>query len=81
MFIRIKVAVLIFLYCGLIVLAVCLEYRASAGTYVCPPPPRVCIPDVKPPDCIEQTRPDCNKEIQVPTYPTPKRSYSLDTAK
>ncbi len=42
---------LIFFLCGLTIVSVRLEYRASAETYVCPPPSRVCVPDVKPPDC------------------------------
>ena len=45
---------LIFLCCGLTVLSVVLEYRASAKTYQCSPR-GLCVP-VKPPDCV---RPDC----------------------
>ena len=44
---------LIFLCCGLTVLSVVLEYRGSAATSVCPSPslPRVCVPEVKVPNC------------------------------
>ena len=41
---------LIFLFCGLTVLSVALEYRASAGTSTCPSPRGLCVP-VEPPDC------------------------------
>ena len=41
---------LILLLCGLTAFSVFLEYRASAETYACQPP-RVCVPDVKIPNC------------------------------
>ena len=41
---------LILLLCGLTTVSVVLEYRASAETYACQPP-RVCVPDVKIPNC------------------------------
>ena len=41
---------LIFLFCGPIVLSVVLEYRATAGTSICPSPRGLCVP-VEPPDC------------------------------
>ena len=39
--------------CGLTVLSVVLENRARAETSICPSPPRprVCLPEVKIPDC------------------------------
>lgn len=49
---------LIFFFCGLTVLSVVLEYRASAEAYVCPSHPReICVP-VKPADC--GSPPDCS---------------------
>ena len=47
---------LIFLFCGLTVLSVVLEYRASAGPFTCSSPRGLCVP-VKPPDCV---LPDCD---------------------
>lgn len=48
---------LILFLCGLTVLSVVLEYRASAAGSECGFPPRaICVPDVKPPDCVI---PDC----------------------
>ena len=41
---------LIFLFCGLTVLSVVLEYRATAGTSICPSPRGPCVP-VEPPAC------------------------------
>ena len=41
---------LILFLSGLTALSVFLEYRASAETYACQPP-RVCVPDVKIPNC------------------------------
>ena len=41
---------LIFLFCGVTVLSVVLEYGATAGPYTCPSPRGPCVP-VKPPDC------------------------------
>ena len=41
---------LIFLFCGLTVLSVVLEYRATAGTSTCPSPRGLCVP-MEPPDC------------------------------
>jgi len=46
---------LIFLFCGLTVLSVVLEYRATAETSTCSPR-GLCI-RVKPPDCV---KPDCD---------------------
>ena len=39
--------------CGLTILSGYLEYRARAETSLCPSPslPRVCVPDVKIPNC------------------------------
>ena len=48
-----KIPLIIFL-CGLVVLSVVLEYRASAETYQCSPR-GLCVP-VQPPDCV---KPDC----------------------
>jgi len=46
---------LIFLFCGLTVLSVVLEYRATAATSTCPGFPRgLCVP-VEPPDCKPST--------------------------
>lgn len=42
---------ILFLF-GLTAVSVVLEYRASAETYACQPP-RVCVPDVKIPNCEE----------------------------
>ena len=47
---------LIFLFCGLTILSLVLEYRATAGTSTCSSPRGLCIP-VKPPDCV---LPDCD---------------------
>ena len=41
---------LIFLFCGLTVLSVASEYRATAGTYTCPSPRGPCVP-MEPPAC------------------------------
>lgn len=43
---------MLFLF-GLTILSGYLEYRARAETYICPSPslPRVCVPDVKIPNC------------------------------
>ena len=41
---------LMLLLCGLTAVSVVLEYRARAETYACQPP-RVCVPDVKIPNC------------------------------
>ena len=46
---------LIFLFCGLMILSVALEYRATAGASTCPSPRGLCVP-VEPPAC---ERPDC----------------------
>ena len=50
-----RTLILIFLFCGLTVLSVVLEYRATAETSTCPGFPRVCVPDVQPPDCKPPT--------------------------
>ena len=50
---------LIFLFCGLTVLSVVLEYRATAGTSTCPSPRGPCVP-VEPPAC---EIPDCEKVV------------------
>ena len=50
---------LIFLFCGLTVLSVVLEYRASAGISTCPSPRGPCVP-VEPPAC---ETPDCEKIV------------------
>lgn len=50
---------LIFFLCGLIVLSVCLAYRASAEADRCSVPIGVCLPEVKLPVC---ERPDCEVE-------------------
>ena len=42
---------LILFLCGLTVLSGYLEYRARAEPYSCPSLPRVCVPDVKIPNC------------------------------
>ena len=42
---------LILFLCGLTVLSGYLEHRARAETYSCPSLPRVCVPDVKIPNC------------------------------
>ena len=49
-----RTLILIFLFCGLMVLSVVLEYRATAGTSTCPLPRGPCVP-VKPPDCKPST--------------------------
>ena len=46
-----RTLILIFLFCGLTVLCVVLEYGATAETSTCLKFPRVCVPDVQPPDC------------------------------
>ena len=46
---------LIFLFCGLMILSVALEYRATAGASTCPSPRGPCVP-MEPPAC---ERPDC----------------------
>lgn len=66
-----RTVLLLLFFCGLTVLSVVLEYKASAATYECQPL-RVCmpaaplpcntlpcVPDVTPPDC---PRPDCDVE-------------------
>ena len=55
-----RTLILIFLFCGLTVLSLFLEYHSDAETYECPLP-RVCVQEVKPPDC---EIPDC--EIERP---------------
>ena len=45
---------LIFLFCGLTVLSLVLEYRATAGTSTCPSPWDLCVP-VELPDCKPST--------------------------
>ena len=49
-----RTLILIFLFCGLTVLSLVLEYRATAGTYTCPSPRGPCVP-VEPPDCKPST--------------------------
>ena len=46
-----RMFLLILFLCGLTVLSGYLEYRARAERYICPSQPRVCVPDVKPPNC------------------------------
>lgn len=52
-----RMFLLIFLLSGLTLLSGCLEYRARAETSLCPSPslPRVCVPEVKIPDCEAET--------------------------
>ena len=47
--------VLIFLFCGLTILSLVLEYRATARTSTCPGFPPVRVPDVQLPDCKPPT--------------------------
>lgn len=54
-----RTLILIFLFCGLTVLSVVLEYGATAETSTCPPRRGLCVPDVNPPNCV---RPDCEVE-------------------
>jgi len=48
-----RIFLLILFLCGLTVLSGCLADRARAETSLCPSPPRprVCVPEVKIPDC------------------------------
>ncbi|RKU06984.1 hypothetical protein C6503_24745 [Candidatus Poribacteria bacterium] len=55
---------LIFLFCGLTILSGYLEYRARAETYTCPSLPRVCVPDVKIPDCEVAARPRACEQMK-----------------
>ena len=43
--------------CGLTILSGYLEYRARAETSICPSLPRVCVPEVKIPNCEVAPRP------------------------
>ena len=54
-----RTLILIFLFCGLMVLSVVLEYRATAGSYTCPSPRGLCVP-VDPPACEIS---DCEKVV------------------
>ena len=54
-----RTLILIFLFCGLMVLSVVLEYRATAETYRCPSPRGLCVP-VDPPACEIS---DCEKVV------------------
>lgn len=52
-----RILFLILFLCGLTIVSVSLEYRASAAGAACEFPLRaICVPDVKPPDC---EIPDC----------------------
>ena len=53
---------LIFLCCGLTVLSVVLEYRATAETSTCPPRRELCVPDVNPPNF---EKPECPKSFRI----------------
>jgi len=59
---------LILFLCGLTVLSGCLEYRARAETAICPLPslPRVCLPEVKIPDCEVAPRPRACEPLKRP---------------
>lgn len=50
----IRKILLILLLCGLTILSVVLDNRASAVSYECSQR-RVCVPDVKPPECGQST--------------------------
>ena len=56
---------LIILCCGLTIVSVSLEYRARAETYICPPP-RVCVPEVKIPNCEVAPRPRACEPLKRP---------------
>ena len=67
---------LIFLFCGLTVLSVVLEYRATAGSSTCSSPRGLCVP-VEPPVCEIS---DCEKVagykyeafgLSIRCFPTP----------
>lgn len=59
---------LMLVLCGLTILSVVLEYRARAETYTCPSPPlpRVCLPEVKIPDCEVAPRPRACEPLKRP---------------
>ena len=54
-----RIFLLMLFLCGLTVLSGCLADRARAETSLCPSPPlpRVCVPEVKIPDCEVAPRP------------------------
>jgi len=54
--------------CGLTILSGCSEYRARTETALCssPPLPRVCLPEVKIPDCEVAPRPRTCEPMRSP---------------
>ena len=63
---------LILLLCGLTAVSVVLEYRARAETYACQPE-RVCVPDVKIPNC--EVAPPLPRSCEFPMKRPQKLSF------
>ena len=63
-----RMFLLILFLCGLTVLSGCLADRARAETSICPSPslPRVCVPEVKIPDCQVAPRPRACEPLKRP---------------
>ena len=63
-----RMFLLMLFLCGVTLLSGCLEYRARAETAICPLPslPRVCLPEVKIPDCEVAPRPRACEPMKRP---------------
>ena len=63
-----RIFLLMLFLCGVTLLSGCLADRARAETSLCPSPPlpRVCVPDVKTPDCEVAPRPRACEPLKRP---------------